>query len=121
MIPNEVSAQGQQEKSSLRLLCSNLIQPSTRVELCNLVEPSLFFVGLHRAIFEEIRGMGQIPASALRLELEKRVAKRGFPDFRLAEFLRPEQASEDEIEDLFGNILRMIETCHRDDDFALEN
>jgi hypothetical protein len=121
MLPNEGFALERQEKSSLRLLCSNLIQPSTRVELCNLVAPAFFFDGLHRTIFEEIHRMGQVAASELRMELEDRVAGRGFPDFKLAEFLSPEQASEDEIEDLFGNILRMIEIGHRDDEFALEN
>jgi hypothetical protein len=121
MIPNEDSAQGWQERSSLRLLCSNLIQPSTRVELCNLVEPSLFLNDLHRTIFDEIRRMGSIPASELRKDLENRVAVCGYNNFKLAEFLSPEVASEGEIEELFGNILRMIELGHRDDELALEN
>ena len=112
MSTKNVESAGLRERSSLRLLCSNLIRPATRVELCGLIDESLFFDELHRAVFEEIRETGAVPAARLRQELERRVVERGFAEFRLGEFLSPEVASEGEIEELFGNILRMIEMGH---------
>jgi hypothetical protein len=110
-----------QERQALRLLCSNLIRATTRVELCNLLDSSLFQDTLHRVAFEEIRTAGTIPAKRLREELPGRITNRGFPDFELLEFLGKELASEDEIEQLFMSVLRMIQTRHESDGNEVEN
>jgi hypothetical protein len=110
-----------QERQALRLLCSNLIRPQTRVELCNLLDPSLFQDTLHRVAFEEIRAAGAIPAARLREALPGRITNRGFPDFELLEFLGKEMASEQEIEELFMSALRLIQLRHEHDGTELEN
>jgi hypothetical protein len=117
----EREAELRQERQALRLLCSNLIRATTRVELCNLLDSSLFQDTLHRVAFEEIRTAGTIPAKRLREELPGRITNRGFPDFELLEFLGKELASEDEIEQLFMSVLRMIQTRHESDGNEVEN
>jgi hypothetical protein len=110
-----------QERQALRLLCSNLIQAATRVELCHLLDSSLFQDQLHRVAFEEIRAAGAVPAKTLREELPGRITNRGFPDFELLEFLGKDLASEDEIEELFVSVLRLIRERHESDGNELEN
>ena len=110
-----------QERQALRLLCSNLIRATTRMELCNLLDSSLFQDTLHRLAFEEIRTAGTVPAKRLREELPGRITNRGFPDFELLEFLGKDLASEDEIEELFMSVLRLIQERHESDGSELEN
>jgi hypothetical protein len=110
-----------QERQALRLLCSNLIRPLTRVELCNLLDSSLFQDTLHRVAFEEIRAAGAVPAARLRQALPGRITNRGFPDFELTEFLGRTAASEKEIEGLFMSVLRLIKLRHESDGTELEN
>jgi hypothetical protein len=110
-----------QERQALRLLCSNLIRASTRMELCNLLDSSLFQDTLHRVAFEEIRTAGAVPAKRLREELPGRITNRGFPDFELLEFLGKDLASEGEIEELFMSVLRLIQERHESDGSELEN
>lgn len=110
-----------QEREALRLLCSNLIRAGTRVELCHLLDSSLFQDELHRVAFEEIRAAGAVPAKRLREELPGRITNRGFPDFELLEFLGKDLASEDEIEQLFMSVLRLIQERHGRDGSELEN
>jgi hypothetical protein len=117
----EREAELRQERQALRLLCSNLIRATTRVELCNLLDSSLFQDTLHRVAFEEIRTAGTIPAKRLREELPGRITNRGFPDFELLEFLGKDLASEDEIEQLFMSVLRMIQMRHESDGNEVEN
>ena len=103
------------ERNTLRLLCSNLIRPVTRIELSSLLDPSLFDDPLHRAVLQEISALGPVPPARLRELLPARIANRGFPEFSLTEFLGRDQATENEIEDLFRSVLQMIELRHRDD------
>jgi hypothetical protein len=110
-----------QERQALRLLCSNLIRATTRMELCNLLDSSLFQDALHRVAFEEIRAAGAVPAKRLREELPGRITNRGFPDFELLEFLGKDLASEGEIEQLFMSVLRLIQMRHESDGSELEN
>jgi hypothetical protein len=110
-----------EERQALRLLCSNLIRPLTRNELCSLLDPSVFQDTLHQVAFEEIRAAGQVPAHRLREELPGRITNRGFPDFELLEFLGKETATEGEIEELFMSVLRLIELRHGTDASELEN
>jgi hypothetical protein len=91
------------------------------MELCNLLDSSLFQDTLHRVAFEEIRTAGTVPAKRLREELPGRITNRGFPDFELLEFLGKDLASEDEIEELFMSVLRLIQERHESDGNELEN
>jgi hypothetical protein len=109
------------EQKALRLLCSNLIQPATRVDLAALLDPSVFADPLHRVIFEEISAAGEIPAAHLRALLPARITNRGFPDFELNVFLEPDQASEAEIEQLFSSVLTLVELRHGEGAAGPEN
>jgi hypothetical protein len=113
--------ESRQERQALRLLCSNLIRAATRVELCNLLDSSLFQEPLHQVVFEEIRAAGAVAPKRLREELPGRITNRGFPDFELLEFLGKDLASEGEIEELFMSVLRLIQERHESDGSELEN
>jgi hypothetical protein len=97
------------ERDLLRLLCSVLVKPVTRVELCRLVNPEKFVDATQRIVFEEIRALGQVDAKLLLQLLPARVTNRGFPDFDLDELLTPKLVSEDDIEKLFQSALRLID------------
>ncbi len=105
----------QTERNALRLLLSDLIQPATRVELLGLMDEELFANDLHRVVYEEMRGMGQLAGREMRSLLPARITNRGFPEFDWSEFLGSKVASEKEIEELYASVLRMIEMRHRDD------
>ena len=121
MADNDGNREMFQERQALRLLCSNLIRPQTRVELCNLLDSSLFQDTLHRTAFEEICATGPVPAARLRETLPRRMTNRGFPDFELKEFLGKDAVSEQEIEHLFMSVLRLIKLRHESDGNELEN
>src|ERR1700692_389995 len=110
-----------QEGQALRVVCSNLIRPMTRMELCNLLDSSLFQDTLHRVAFEEIRAAGAVPAKRLRETLPGRITNRGFPAFELLEFLGKDLASEGGIAELFMSVLRLIQIRHESDGNELEN
>jgi hypothetical protein len=97
------------ERDTLRLLCSVLIKPGTRVEISKLLEPSVFGGPLHRAVFEEICALGAIDAKRLRALLPGLVTNRGFPDFDLRELLAPNRVTEGEIEGLFESALKLLD------------
>jgi hypothetical protein len=97
------------ERDLLRLLCSVLVKPVTRVELCRLVNPEKFVDATQRIVFEEIRALGQVDAKLLLQLLPARVTNRGFPDFDLDELLTPKLVSEQDIENLFQSALRLID------------
>jgi hypothetical protein len=97
------------ERDLLRLLCSVLLKPITRVELCRLIPPTKFLEPLQRVLFEEIQAMGAIDSKRLLQLLPARVTNRGFPDFELQDLLTPKLVSEQDIERLFQNALRLID------------
>jgi hypothetical protein len=97
------------ERDLLRLLCSILVKPVTRVELCRLVDPEKFVDATQRIVFEEIRALGPVDSKRLLEILPTRVTNRGFPDFDLDELLTPKLVSEDDIEKLFQSALRLID------------
>jgi len=107
-----------QERQALRLLCSNLIRPLTRMELCKLLAPGLFQDLLHRVAFEEIQTAGAIPAAQLREALPALITNRGFPDFELSEFLGKDTATEKEIEELFQSVLEFIRLGYGNDELS---
>jgi hypothetical protein len=97
------------ERNTLRLLCSVLIKAGTRIEICRMLDPSVFSDFLHRVVFEEIIDAGAIESRRLRQILPAKVTNRGFPDFDLAELLAPSEVSEKEIERLFESALRLLD------------
>jgi hypothetical protein len=103
------------ERDALRLLCSVLIKPITRVELCRLIDPSQFRSLLNRAVFEEIATMGALPSPKLRAALPERIIACGFPEFDLKEFLGAAQITQQEIEKLFESVLKMVQLAHDED------
>jgi hypothetical protein len=103
------------ERDLLRLLCSMLVKPVTRIELCRLVDPDKFVDPVQRVLFEEIRALGQVDAKLLLQMLPARVTNRGFPDFDLDELLTPKLVSEEDIEKLFQSALRLIDVDEADE------
>ena len=98
----------QMERNTLRLLCSVLVKPGTRLEICRLLHAHDFLDFLRRVVFEEIQAAGQMESKQLRATLPARVKSRGFPDFDLNELLAPKLASEAEIEQLFESTLCLL-------------
>jgi len=110
----------QVERNTLRLLCSVLLQPGTRMEICRLLEPGVFHDSLHRILFEEIRALEAVQSRLLRELLPGRVTNRGFPDFDLHGFLAPHELSEAEIDRLFEGVLQLLDQSHPDEEQLAE-
>jgi hypothetical protein len=98
----------QMERNTLRLLCSVLVKPGTRLEICRLLNSNDFLDPLRRTVFEEVQAAGVLSSKQLRASLPLRVRNRGFPDFDLDKLLAPKLASEAEIEQLFESTLRLL-------------
>jgi hypothetical protein len=111
MTQSSISAKNRSalERDALRLLCSVVIKPETRVEFCNSLSPVVFLDPLRRVIFEEIHELGPIPSKRLRELLPSQVTNRGFPDFEIDELLEPKEVNEQELERLFASVLRLLE------------
>lgn len=105
----------QLERDTLRLLCSVLVKPGTRLEICRVLQPHDFLHSLRRAVFEEIQSAGLIESRQLRATLQARVQSRGFPEFDLNGLLAPKLASEAEIEALFESTLYLLKLSGSDD------
>jgi hypothetical protein len=106
----------QLERNTLRLLCSVLIKSGTRLEICKLLDPSIFQDTLRRVVFEEIRALGSIESRRLRELLPSCVTNRGFPDFDLHGLLAPHEVTEKEIDQLFESALTLLDQCHPDEE-----
>jgi hypothetical protein len=98
----------QMERNALRLLCSVLVKPGTRLEICRLLHSNDFLDPLRRAVFEEVQAAGVVSSKQLRASLPARMISRGFPDFDLENLLAPKLASEAEIELLFESTLHLL-------------
>ena len=96
------------ERNTLRLLCSVLVKPGTRLEICRLLHPQDFLDPLRRAVFEEIHAAGLATSKQLRASLPDLIRGRGFPDFNMDKLLAPKLASEAEIEQLFESTLYLL-------------
>jgi hypothetical protein len=105
----------QMERDTLRLLCSVLVKPGTRLEICRLLHPRDFSDAMRRVVFEEILAAGLISSKQLRASLPALVIERGFADFNLEKLLAPKLASEAEIEQLFESTLRLLKLGGSDD------
>jgi hypothetical protein len=106
----------QLERNTLRLLCSVLLKPGTRLEICRLLDPRVFHDPLRRVVFEEIRALGAVESRRLRELLPARITNRGFPEFDLHEFLAPHEVSEAEIDKLFEGALHLLDQSHPDEE-----
>jgi hypothetical protein len=93
-----------------------LIKSGTRLEFCRLLDPAVFQDALHRAVFEEIRGLGSIESRRLRELLPGRVIRRGFANFNLRDFLAPYEVTEKEIDQLFESALTLLDRSHPDEE-----
>lgn len=104
----------QLKRNTLRLLCSVLIKPGTRAEICKLLDPGVFHDALRRVVFEEIRELGPIESRRLRELIPARVTNRGFPEFDLHGLLAPHEVREKEIDQLFESALQLLDLSHPD-------
>src|ERR1700740_2597707 len=111
----DAQARFQLQRDTLRFLCSVLINSGTRVEVCKLLDPCAFKDPLHRVVFEEIRGMGEVDSRRLRELLPARVTNRGFPDFDLKQLLAPYEVSDREIDHLFESALELLDRSNPDE------
>ena len=103
------------QRNTLRLLCSVLIKPETRVDLCGMLTPAVFEDAVQRVVFEEICRLGPVSSRHLRELLPSRVTNRGFPDFDLKQLLAPYEVSEKEIDHLFESALHLLDLSNPDD------
>jgi len=110
MVPSDRARREKFERDAIRLLCSDLIQPRTRMQLTGLLSGYTFTDGLNRAVFEAIVGVGAVPARRLKELLPGSVTNLGFPDFELKEYLGRNGAAEDDIDKLFESLLELTET-----------
>jgi len=102
------SSRAQLERDTLRLLCSELIEPATRVRLSGMLQAEMFADELNRIVYEEIVRAGAVATRRLKEWLPGRVTLRGFPDFELTELLGKHGATED-IDKLFESLLELTE------------
>jgi len=112
MTPSYRSSRAQLERDTLRLLCSELIEPQTRVRLCGMLQAEMFTQDLNRIVYEEIVRAGLVTTRRLKEWLPGRVTLRGFPDFELTELLGKNAATED-IDKLFESLLELTEQAPR--------
>lgn len=98
----------QMERDTLRLLCSVLVKPGTRLEICRLLHARDFLDALRRTVFEEILAAGLMESKHLRAALPSRMKNRGYADFDLDRLLAPKLANEAEIERLFESTLCLL-------------
>ena len=108
MIPSYGSSREQLERDTLRLLCSELIEPETRERLSSMLRAEMFADSLNRIVYEEIVGAGAVSTRRLKEWLPGRGTLRGFPDFELKELLGKSGAPED-IDRLFESLLDLAE------------
>ena len=117
----DISEHIRMERDTLRLLCSVLIKPVTRVEICRLLTAIHFFEPVQRVVFEEICALGPVDSTKLRQLLPACVSNRGLANFDLEELLTPQLATEADIETLFQSALRLIELNEASEPPALVN
>jgi len=96
------------ERDTLRLLCSILVKPGTRLEICRLLHPEDFQDPIRRAVFEEIKAAGELRSRGLRASLKARMQSRGFPALDLDKLLSPRPANETDIARLFESTLCLL-------------
>ncbi len=102
------AAREELERDAIRLLCSELIEPETRLRLAGMLKGYMFSDGLNRAVFEAIVQTGEVRAKELRDLLPGRVAGLGFPEWQWKLYLGRNGVEED-IDRLFESLLGLTE------------
>jgi hypothetical protein len=97
------------ERNAIRLLCSDLILPATRMRLAGLLKQYVFGDNLNDAVYEAILSLGAVSARRLRELLPGRVTNLGFPDFEMKDYLGQPGATDD-IDRLFESLLALTES-----------
>jgi hypothetical protein len=101
------------ERDAIRLLCSDLVEPETRVRLVGLLTNYAFVDQLNHAVYESIVGVGAVNARRLRELLPGRVTNLGFPDFELRDYLG-RNGETDDIDKLFEHLLQLTDEDPRE-------
>lgn len=104
----KVPSREQLERNALRLLCSPLVKPGTRMEICCLLHPGDFLDLKRRAAFEEVVAAGFLGSKQLRAFLRMRMLNRGFTRDEVDKLLTQRLATEAEIEELFESALLLV-------------
>jgi hypothetical protein len=108
MLQSHRAARERFERDAIRLLCSDLITPETRMRLAEMLTACKFTEDLNRVVYEAIVSAGVVSARRLRELLPGRVTNLGFPDFELQEYLGRNGATDD-IDKLFESLLELTD------------
>jgi hypothetical protein len=108
------------ERNTLRLLCSVILKPPTRHQICRMLDSEVFQDPLYRVVFEEISALGTLESRRLRQVLPARVTNRGFPQFDLPQLLAPYEVNETEMEQLFQSAFYLLDKSHPDEEPQLD-
>jgi hypothetical protein len=108
MINSHRATREQFERDALRLLCSELLPPPSRIQLARLLKTYIFADDLNHAVYESIFSIGPVSVRRLRELLPGRVTNLGFPDFELNEFLGRNNETDD-IDKLFDSLLELTD------------
>jgi hypothetical protein len=108
MINSHRATREQFERDALRLLCSELLPPPSRIQLAGLLKTYIFADDLNHAVYESIFSIGPVSVRRLRELLPGRVTNLGFPDFELNEFLGRNNETDD-IDKLFDSLLELTD------------
>jgi len=102
------ATRAQSERDAIRLLCSELIDPQTRIRLAELLDTYAFVDALNHAVYKSIVSVGAVPLKRLKELLPGRVTNWGFPDFELKEYLGQNGATDD-VDKLFESLLELTD------------
>lgn len=108
MIPSHRATREEFERDAMRLLCSDLVEPETRMRLAGLLKQYEFADLVNEAMYESIVSVGEVPARRLRELLPGRVTNLGFPDFELKDYLGQNGATDD-VDRLFESLLALTD------------
>jgi hypothetical protein len=110
MIQSHRATREQFELDAIRLLCSDLIPPGTRLRLAGLLKQYVFVDPLNEGVYEAILSLGAVSPRRLRELLPGRVTNLGFPDFELKDYLG-QNGVMDDIDRLFESLLKLTESA----------
>lgn len=117
---SKVHSREQLERDALRLLCSHVVKPGTRMEICCLLHPGDFLDLKRKAVFEEVVAAGFLGSKQLKALLRSRMLNRGFSRDEVDKLLASKLATEAEIEELFESTLLLVK-LRGWNDFALSD
>ena len=109
MLNSHRATREQIELDALRLLCSELVPPGSRMRLAELLKTYAFIDDLNHAVYESIVSIGPVSVRRLRELLPGRVTNLGFPDFELRDYLG-HNGETDDVDRLFQSLLELTES-----------